>query len=57
MKALTFISGGLTFSLLTLGILFKFQYWPFANILLALSLLTAAIIFIPSLTKYWYDKN
>jgi hypothetical protein len=57
MKKLAFISGGLSGSLIGLGILFNIMHWPFANVLLLLGLGILSIFFVPSLTKYLYDKS
>jgi hypothetical protein len=57
MKTLAFISGALSSCISIIGILFKIQHWPGANILLVLGLGTFSTIFIPSLTKYLYDKE
>lgn len=57
MKALTFILGAFSASFTVLGILFKVQQMPYAAILLSLGLGTCAVLFIPILTKYLYDKG
>ncbi len=57
MKSLAFTSGALSFSLTALGILFKIQHWPGASALLVLGLGIFSILFVPSITKYLYDKN
>jgi hypothetical protein len=57
MKTLAFISGAFSCSLAVLGVLFKIMHWPGANILLVLGLGIFSIFFIPSITKYWYDKK
>jgi hypothetical protein len=57
MKQLAFISGALSISLTGLGIIFKIMHWPGASILLALGLGLFAILFVPSITKYLYDKE
>ena len=57
MKKLVFISGGLSGSLTGLGILFKMMHWPGAGLFLLIGLGILSILFIPSLTKYLYDKS
>jgi hypothetical protein len=57
MKQLAFISGALSISLTVLGILFKIMHRPGASILLVLGLGLFAILFVPSITKYLYDKE
>jgi hypothetical protein len=57
MKQLAFISGALSISLTGLGILFKIMHLPGASILLVLGLGLFAILFVPSITKYLYDKE
>jgi len=57
MKKLTFISGGLSGSLTVLGILFKIMHWSGAGLLLLIGLSILSILFIPSLTKYLFDKS
>jgi hypothetical protein len=57
MKTLAFISGAFSCSLIALGELFKIMHWPGAGILLVLGLGIFSIFFIPSITKYWYDKK
>jgi hypothetical protein len=57
MKKLAFITGVLSFSLTSLGILFKIVHWPGANYLLVIGLGLFSIIFIPSIAKYLYDKE
>jgi uncharacterized membrane protein YccC len=57
MKQLAFISGALCGSLTVLGGLFKIMHWPYAGVLLTLGLAGIALIYIPSVTKYKYDKE
>jgi uncharacterized protein involved in response to NO len=57
MKQLAFISGALSISLTGLGILFKIMHWQGASILWVLGLGLFAILFVPSVTKYLYDKE
>jgi len=57
MKKLVFISGGLSGSLTGLGILFKIMHWPGAGLFFLIGLGILSILFIPSLTKYLYDKS
>ncbi len=57
MKKLAFITGALSFSLTPLGILFKLMHWPGAGVLLVVGIGLFAIVFVPSITKYLYDKD
>jgi hypothetical protein len=57
MKKLAFITGALSFSLTSLGGLFKLMHWPGASILLLVGVVLFSIIFVPSITKYLYDKE
>jgi hypothetical protein len=57
MKKLTFISGGLSGSLIGLSILFKSMHFPGGSIVLILGLGIFSILFIPCLTKYLYDRS
>jgi hypothetical protein len=57
MKKFTFITGALSFSLTALGILFKIMHYPGADILLLTGILIFSILFVPSVTKYLYDKE
>jgi len=57
MKKLAFITGALSFSLTSLGILFKIIHWPGANILLLVGIGLFSMVFVPSISKYLYDKE
>jgi len=57
MKKLAFITGALSFSLTPLGILFKLMQWPGAGVLLVVGIGLFAIVFVPSIAKYLYDKD
>ncbi|MCD6565304.1 MAG: hypothetical protein J7K53_05115 [Bacteroidales bacterium] len=57
MKKLVFITGALSFSLTTIGMLFKIMHWPVAGILLAVGIGLFALIFVPCISKYLYDKE
>ncbi len=57
MKKLAFISGALAFSLTPLGILFKLMHWPGAGALITVGIVLFSIVFVPSITKYFYDKE
>ncbi|MES2514908.1 MAG: hypothetical protein V4580_12220 [Bacteroidota bacterium] len=56
MKKLAFITGALSFSLTSLGILFELAHWPGSELLLQLGIVLFSLIFVPSVTKYLYDK-
>ncbi|HEY5509348.1 MAG TPA: hypothetical protein VIK29_11790 [Paludibacter sp.] len=57
MKKLAFISGALFASMITIGILFKTLHLPGAFMILAISGLLFAVIVVPSVAKYLYDKE
>jgi divalent metal cation (Fe/Co/Zn/Cd) transporter len=57
MKKLMFITGALSFSLTSVGILFKLMHWPVAGALLAVGIGLFAIVFVPCISKYLYDKE
>jgi hypothetical protein len=56
MKKIAFISGALFSSITVLSVLFKLLHLQGAQELLVIGLLGIAFIFIPSFTKYNYDK-
>lgn len=56
MKRLVIISGALFSSLTLLSGLFKMLHWQGAPQLLMIGMFGLAIIFIPALGKYLYDK-
>lgn len=49
MKKIMFVSGFVSASLLTIGILFKFMHWPGAGILLVLGIVLFSLLFLPLL--------
>ncbi|MCJ8164238.1 hypothetical protein MKJ04_05240 [Pontibacter sp. E15-1] len=57
MKKIAFISGAVSVSLTTLSILFKLLHLQGADGLLQLGMGLFAIVFVPSLAKYLYDKS
>lgn len=57
MKKLVYVSGALTSMMALLGILFRLLHWPGGSILLVIGIAGFAVIFIPSLAKYKYDKE
>jgi hypothetical protein len=57
MKQLAFLSGAVSISLTAIGILFKIMHWPGANILLVLGLGLFAILFVPSVAKFSFNKG
>jgi hypothetical protein len=56
MKKLVIISGALFSSMTLLSVLFKILHWQGATELLMMGMFGLAIIFIPALAKYLYDK-
>lgn len=57
MKLFAFISGTLFSSLFLLGSLFKLMHWPGAGPMLTLGLVGIALIAIPAIAAYQYNKN
>lgn len=57
MKKLVFITGALSFSLTSIGMLFRIMHWPLAGALLAVGIGLFAIVFVPGIAKYLYDKE
>lgn len=57
MKKLAFISSAIFSSLTLLSVLFKFFHFPGGNILLIAGIVGLALIAIPSVAKYKYDKE
>ena len=56
MKKLTYISGALSGSFIGLGTLSELQHYPGGELLI-FGLLIFLLLFIPSVTKYLYDKD
>ena len=56
MKKIAFFTGALSISVILIGLLFKFFHWPLANILLAMGIVIFALFFVPTMTKYIYDR-
>ena len=56
MKKLVVISGALFSSMTLLSVLFKVLHWQGAAELLIVGIFGLAIIFIPALAKYLYDR-
>ena len=57
MKRSAFISGTLCSSLFLLGSLFKIMHWPGANVLLTLGIAGIALIAIPTMAVYQFNKR
>jgi len=57
MKKFAFISGTLSMSLSTLGVLFKIMHWPGANALMIFGFGIFALFFIPAYATYLYKKT
>lgn len=57
MKKLVFIFGALSFSLIPLGLMFKYMHWPGYTVIINVGILLFSIIFVPSIAKYLYDKE
>ena len=57
MKKFTFITGALSFSLTSVGFLFKTLHYTGADILLLAGISIFSILFVPSVAKYLYNKE
>jgi len=57
LKKTAFISGAFSFSVMALATLFKIMHLQGANRLLQSGLLVFALLFVPTITKYLYDKE
>lgn len=57
MKKFTFITGALSFSLTSLGILFKINHYVGADILLMIGIGIFSFLFVPFGAKYLYNKE
>jgi hypothetical protein len=57
LKKTAFISGAFSFSVLAMATFFKVMHLPGANRLLQAGLLVFALLFVPTITKYLYDKE
>ena len=57
MKKLAFISGAIFGSTFGLGALFKIMHWPGAGILLVVCFGVFSLIFVPTLSKFLYNKS
>ena len=57
LKKTAFISGAFSFSALAMATFFKVMHLQGANRLLQAGLLVFALLFMPTITKYLYDKE
>jgi|PlaIllAssembly_1097288.scaffolds.fasta_scaffold1947946_1 hypothetical protein len=57
MKKFAFITGALSFSLTSLGILFKMNHWHPADMLMVVGIGIFSLMFTPSIFKYLYDRE
>ena len=57
MKKFAFITGALSFSISSLGFLFKMNHWSPADWLLVVGLGIFSLMFSPSIFKYLYDRE
>jgi hypothetical protein len=57
MKKVAFITGALSFSLTSLGVLFKLNHWHPADMLLVVGLGIFSLLFSPSIFKYLFDRE
>jgi H+/Cl- antiporter ClcA len=57
MKKIAFITGALSFSLSSLGLMFKLNHWHPADLLIVAGLGIFSLMFSPSIFKYLYDKE
>jgi hypothetical protein len=52
-----FITGAFSFSLTSLGVLFKMNHWHPADLLIVVGLGIFSLLFSPSIFKYLYDRE
>jgi len=57
MRKLVYLSGCLSVSATSMGILFKAMHWPGANILTVIGISTIALVFAPSFFTYKYKQK
>lgn len=57
MKKLAFITGTISFSFTSLGLLFKILHYPGGNLFLLIGMGLFSLVFVPSIAKYLYDKS
>jgi len=57
MKVFAFITGAVSISLTSLGILFKLMHWPGTGILLLVGIVLFSIFFVPSIAVYLYKRE
>lgn len=57
MKLLTYLSGALSCIMIIFGSLFKILHLAGANELLMLGMTLLAIVYVPSVSIYWYRKK
>lgn len=57
MKLITYLSGAVSCILIILGSLFKILHLAGASELLMLGMILLAVVYVPSLSIYWYRKK
>lgn len=57
MKAFAFITGAVSISLTSLGILFKLMHWPGTGVLLLVGISLFSVFFVPSIAVYLYKRE
>jgi len=57
MRKFAFITGAFSFSLTSLGVLFKMNHWHPADLILVAGLGIFSLLFSPSIFKYLYDRG
>ena len=56
MKKIAFTLGALSTSIISIGIVLKFLHWNYGNILVVSGIVIFALFFVPTMTKYIYDR-
>ena len=57
MKKIAFFTGAFSFSLTSLGVLFKMNHWHPSDLLIVVGLGIFSLLFSPSIFKYLYDRE
>jgi hypothetical protein len=57
MRKFAFITGPVSIALTGLGIIFKMNHYPGANLLTMIGIGIFSLLFIPGIFKYFYDRE
>jgi len=56
MKKIAFTLGALSTSTILTGVVMNYLHWRYSDFVLALGIMVFALFFVPSMTKYIYDR-